>query len=737
MRKIKILFPDFITSILNSYSQIFFSNNWKFSILLMVVTFFDPVAGLSGLLSVIFSNCAAYLIGFNRFNIRSGYYGFNSLLVGLGLGIYFQLNFEFLLVLLFASALTLFITVMMEGVIGKYGLPFLSVPFLIGIWLLTLATRQFTSLHISERSIYMLNEMYKIGGLKAVKVFLWFGDITIPESLIIYFRSIGAIFFQNYLLAGVLIAIGLLLYSRIAFTLSLISFYSAFIFYTFIGANINDLSYYYIGYNFILTSIAIGGFFIIPSRYSYLWVVLLTPLIAVIIIASNAILSVYQLQIFSLPFNFIVILFLYILKFRERFFTKPELVYSQHYSPEKNLYTQFNNKERFNNTNYFPFSLPFWGEWTVTQGHNGDITHKKEWKHAWDFEVFDEDGLAFKKTGVKREDYYCYNKPITAPYFGVVEEIFDDVEDNEIGLVNTEQNWGNTIIIKHAEGLYSKLCHLKKGTFKVAKGDYVKKGDILAHCGNSGRSPKPHVHFQLQATPFIGSKTIEYPLAHYILKEQKTFKLMSFSKPEQNDKISQIEKNSSLVKAFKFIPGQTMFYKVTDGAGNFVKTLEWEICVDIYNNTYIWCKQSKSSIYFKTGEEMIYFTSFTGNKKSYLFYFYLACYKVLFGYYKDLEIKDVYPVSDLNNKYLLVIQDFIAPFFMFMKSGYNLNYVSKSDDLSYSTIKLKSSTEIKVFGKATRSIDSEILISRDKIENIKVNDRNHIINLQNIEKTDD
>lgn len=737
MQKIKTLFPNFIASILNSYSQIFFSNNWKFAVLLMIVTFFDPVAGMSGLLSVIISNCAAYLIGFNRFHIRSGYYGFNSLLVGLGLGIYFQLNIEFLLVLVFASALTLFITVMMEGVIGKYGLPFLSVPFLIGLWLLTLATRQFTSLHISERSLYMLNEMYAIGGIKAVNIYLWFGNIILPESLVIYFRSIGAIFFQQTLLAGLIIAFGLLFYSRIAFTLSLISYFSAYMFYSFIGANINDLSYYYIGYNFILTSIAIGGFFIIPSKYSYLWVILLTPLIAVIIIASNAILSVYQLQIFSLPFNFIVILFLYILKFRERFFTKPELVYTQHYSPEKNLYTQYNNKERFSNSHYFPFSLPFWGEWTVTQGHDGDITHKKEWKHAWDFEVFDEDGLAFKKSGAKREDYYCYNKPITAPYFGIVEEIVDDVEDNEIGQINTEQNWGNTIIIKHAEGLFSKICHIKKGTFKLAKGDYVKKGDIIAHCGSSGRSPKPHVHFQIQATPFIGSKTIEYPISHYILNDNKKFKLMSFSKPEKSDRISQIEKNSSLVKAFKFIPGQTLQFKVIDESGNQVETIEWEVCIDIYNNSYIWCKESKSSIYFKTDDNMVYFTSFIGSKKSYLFYFYLACYKILFGFYKDLEIKDKYPVSDLNNKYLLVLQDFIAPFYMFMKSVYNLNYISKSDDLSSSTIKLKSFTDIKVFGKSTRNIEFDILISRDKIEKISITDKNRILHLQNIEETNE
>ena len=66
------------------------------------------------------------------------------------------------------------------------------------------------------------------------------------------------------------------------------------------------------------------------------------------------------------------------------------------------------------------------------------------------------------------------------PADGIVEEIIDHVEDNEIGGNNTLQNWGNSIVIKHAEGLYTKLSHLKKHSFKTTKGAYVKKG--VNHC---------------------------------------------------------------------------------------------------------------------------------------------------------------------------------------------------------------------------------------------------------------
>ncbi|MCD4745742.1 MAG: urea transporter [Bacteroidales bacterium] len=727
INKFKAIFPNFIKSILNSYSQIFFSNNKIFAIILVIVTFFDVYAGISGVIAVIVSNTIAYLIGFNRFNIKSGYYGFNSLLVGLGIGVFYQPGIEFFLILLFTSVLTLFITVMFEGIIGKYGLPYLSIPFLLGIWMVTLASREFTALTISERGIYTLNEMYAIGGFSLVKIFNWFNNLNLHDSIIIYFKSLGAIFFQYHLFAGILIAIGVLIYSRISFLLTLVGFFSAYIFSQFVGADIRELSYSYIGFNYILTSIAIGGFFIVPSKYSFLWIILLTPLISITITSTVAILSLFQLSIFSLPFNFIVLMFLYILKFRERFYTKPEIVAIQQYSPEKNLYSQINNKERLSNLLYTQFYLPFWGEWKVTQGHYGDITHKNEWAHAWDFEICDENTFTYKGGGTLIEDYYAYNKPVIAPADGFVEEIIDGVDDNEIGDINLEQNWGNTIIIKHADNVYSKLCHLKKDSFKIKKGEKIKKGDILAYCGNSGRSPEPHIHFQIQSTPYIGSKTLDYPLAHYILNENSEFKLKSHDKPKKDDIISNIEKNISLYKAFHFIPGQKIEFSVSTSNHKKDRIVSWEVQTDIYNNSFIFCKKTKSKAYFKNDENIHYFTHFEGNKKSLLFYFYLGAYKVISGFYKNLIIQDNFPINTLNKGGLIFLQDFIAPFHIFLKSVFSLEYVKLEEDFTNSQILLKSKVEVKIGKKISHKLNFLIKISSNEITEFIINNKDYKI----------
>ena len=715
-------FPLMVASTLNSYSLVFFSNNRAFALILVAVTFFDPAAGFSGLIAVGFSNLLACVIGFNRERIRAGYYGFNSLLVGLGLGIYYQPGVAYFALLLFAVLLTLFLTVTMEGVVGKYGLPFLSLSFLVAIWVVSLASRQFTSMEVSERGIYMMNEMYRIGELPMVRAYDWFYKIRIPDPMRLYFRSLAAIFFQYNLLPGILVAAGLLVYSRIAFVLSILGFAAAYFYYLFIGADMRELSAGYIGFNFILTSIAIGGFFMIPSAYSFLWVLLLTPLISVIMTSTNVFFEQFQLSVFSLPFNIIVLVFLYVMKFRERSYTRPEPVVYQQFSPEKNLYARLNYLDRFGPALWFPLSLPFIGKWRVTQGHEGPQTHQGEWRHAWDFEVTDDKGRKYSGSGTRPEDYYSWGQPVTVTADGTVEEVENGVDDNLPGEVNLEQNWGNTVVIRHSPQLYTKVSHLKKGSIRVKTGDSVKKGDLLALSGNSGRSPVPHIHFQVQSTPYIGSKTTDHPLSHYILFNDGRPVLRSSQRPLSDELVCNPGRHEVLEKAFRFIPGQE--FMITPKGEKTSPPLVWEVMTDALNNTFIFCRKTEAKAWFRYDGTLHTFTHFEGNKRSLLFMFYLAGFKVLTAYYQDLEVTDSYPLNLMNKKTLIFLQDFIAPFYLFLRSGYCLRYVHLEDDILRPGIRLEAETTVRIWKKAVRRISFVITAGTKGITCFTVSEKN-------------
>ncbi len=536
----------------------------------------------------------------------------------------------------------------------------------------------------------------------------WWNNLAIPESLRTYFISLGAIFFQYSVLSGLLIAIGLLYFSRIAFSLSLIGFYAAFLFYHIIGADLNTFNYSYIGFNFILTSIAVGGFFLIPSRLSYLWTLLLIPMVAIVTISLSKIFMVFGLSIYALPFNLIVLLFLYVLKFRTKISGSLREVYYQYNSPEKNLYAFRNESSRFRYLQFFPVKLPFWGEWVVSQGFDGEYTHKGEWKHAWDFVIHGANGKSFKNEGNLLEDYHCYNKMVTAPGDGTVEEVVDDIPDNPVGEMNLKQNWGNTVVIKHADQLYSKLSHLKPGSVSVKKGEKVKAGQSIARAGNSGRSPYPHLHFQLQTTPYIGSRTLDYPISYFIRKTREGYSLLMHEQPRENDQVSNIRLDPLLQKSLNLVPGLVIACEYT--RNGISSREEWEVLTNPYNQSYLQSRQTGSKAYFNNDGNLFYFTQYQGGREEMLYYFYLTFYKLPLGFYPGLEIRDHYPVNALFSKSQRFLQDFLAPFYLFLNATYSLTYQEEDDEISPSRIGLKAMIRTRLLKRNLKTIRAGIEI---------------------------
>ncbi len=84
-----------LPAMLNSYSVIFFFNNRWLAAVLMVVTFFNFFAGLSGLVAVLVTVFLANSMGFDKIQLKKGLYSFNALLAGLGMFTFFDPGFVY------------------------------------------------------------------------------------------------------------------------------------------------------------------------------------------------------------------------------------------------------------------------------------------------------------------------------------------------------------------------------------------------------------------------------------------------------------------------------------------------------------------------------------------------------------------------------------------------------------------------------------------------------------------
>jgi len=100
-------------------------------------------------------------------------------------------------------------------------------------------------------------------------------------------------------------------------------------------------------------------------------------------------------------------------------------------------------------------------------------------------------GFGYRRSPFSGRREFHPGVDIGAPYGSPVRATGDGV----VQFAGYKSGYGLTVIIKHGYGfktLYAHNCRLK-----VRVGQKVKKGDVVAYVGNSGRSTGPHVHYEV------------------------------------------------------------------------------------------------------------------------------------------------------------------------------------------------------------------------------------------------
>ena len=94
------------------------------------------------------------------------------------------------------------------------------------------------------------------------------------------------------------------------------------------------------------------------------------------------------------------------------------------------------------------------------------------------------------------------------------------INDGVVVLAKMRYYAGGSVIIDHGKGVYSCYYHLSK--FNVKPGDRVKRGQIIALSGQSGRVTGPHLHLTIKI------KGISVDAMQFIDAFNRIFKTVSF-----------------------------------------------------------------------------------------------------------------------------------------------------------------------------------------------------------------
>ncbi len=305
---------DFVDSCLRGIGQVCFMNNPVTGLAILVAMFVGEVwLGFAGALGVVVSTLSAIVIGMDRGAIRAGLFGFNGVLVGAGLSLFLQPDWD-VVVMVWIVVGAFFSTILHAALanvfIGAWAVPpftlafnFITLIFLIGALnfangrvgdLIAPAAPQVTEGEVSNalRSAADAATSNNVEGvLNAI------------------FRGISQLWFANSVVAGIIIIVGIAVCSRIAAIFALVG--SAVGMLTGLALGANGVAIYngLWGFNSFDAALAVGGVFFVLTWRVGLLAVGCAVLAAMMFGAIASLFTPWGLPALTLPFCFATLAF--------------------------------------------------------------------------------------------------------------------------------------------------------------------------------------------------------------------------------------------------------------------------------------------------------------------------------------------------------------------------------------------------------------------------------------------
>ncbi len=535
-----------IAAFSRAYASVLFCDSPWMGAWFALLTWFSPQTALPGLLGLLCAAGWGRVLGLSK---PAEPHWVNGLLTGLVIGVIHPFDAQLLAWVAIASLSVTLITHWLAGLLWQIGrLPVLSLPFTLVTWAI------------------LLTQPYRATSLASVASMANSHTVFTPW-LDSFFTSLGWLFLVPNPMVGALLYLGLVVASRYLGLLALTGYLAGLVGFQLF--NLGDP--HGNGFNFMLTAMALGGIFTVPSRAGFAFAVAGSALSGWTAVALNGMLYGFALPLLTAPFLLAVYLCLGALSART-VWRKPYLNLELPAAPEITYERARLAEARGAPADSLPLTLPFYGEWQVSQGFDGPHTHREAWRHALDFHIV-ENGRSHSGDGASLTDYYCFGAPVLSPAAGQVVRLRSDLPDMPPGEVDLVNNWGNFVLLRMGNGLYVKLAHLKQGSLTVNVGEWVNPGQRIAACGSSGRSPQPHLHLHVQIGDSLGGLTIPFHFGTMLIRggDQAARNFHLCKRPSDGDFVSAAPISEPLASAMKLSAGLSLRYRIKtpeNGAGN-------------------------------------------------------------------------------------------------------------------------------------------------------------------------
>lgn len=297
----------FVDIILRGIGQVMFQDNPVSGLFFFIAigwgsyTADVPQVAIGGLLGIVVATITAWWLRVDRAVLGAGLYGFNAYLVGIALPTFLTVSPLLWVYIVLGAMVSVVATLAATNLMKTWGVSALTAPFILVTWLLLLSTYAFSGL---------LGEALPASGLITPIPAEAVSPLAIVDFIEGMLISISQVFVKGDGPAALLILIGLAAGSMAAAGFALAAALISVIVAHLLGAESQIVTAGLVGFNPILTAIALGTVFYRPGPRVTIYALLATVLTVIVQGAMVAVLTPFGIPTLTAAFVLVTWLFL-------------------------------------------------------------------------------------------------------------------------------------------------------------------------------------------------------------------------------------------------------------------------------------------------------------------------------------------------------------------------------------------------------------------------------------------